>query len=174
MSTDTLIGLEAIGADPLLLDSIISSVESTLTMCETHAKCVGTSAIPTKDPGSITGLIGIHGEVSGFITINLAEKVAMAAVGGLLQERCDELTPQVVDGAGEMANLISGGIKKGLAGTQWGFSHVTVPSVIIGQNYQIAYAGGLKYLSVTFEHDNDEALLLDDRLMNVAISMIRL
>ncbi len=51
---------------------------------------------------------------------------------------------------------------------------MTVPSVIVGRNYQIAYAKGLEFLSVTFEHDNDNAFLLDDRLIKVAISMLRL
>jgi hypothetical protein len=46
--------------------------------------------------------------------------------------------------------------------------------VIIGHNYQIAYASGLQYLCVTFEHSNEEALMLDDRLIKVAISLIRL
>ena len=80
----------------------------------------------------------------------------------------------MVDGVGELTNIISGGIKKGLYGSPWLFSHITVPSVIIGQNYQIAYAKGLQFLSVTFEHQTDDALMLSDRLMQVAISLIRL
>ncbi|MCC6127081.1 MAG: chemotaxis protein CheX [Pirellulales bacterium] len=127
-----------------------------------------------KETGSVTGLIGVHGNVSGFITVNMAEQVALAAVGGLLQEPCPRLSNQVVDGVGELTNIISGGIKKGLYGSPWLFSHITVPSVIIGRNYQIAYAKGLQYLSVAFEHQTDDALLLADRLMQVAISLIRL
>jgi chemotaxis protein CheX len=104
----------------------------------------------------------------------MAESVAMSAVAGLLQERFDRLTPQVIDGVGEITNMIAGGIKKNLGGSPWAFSHVTVPSVIVGRNYQIAYARGLQYLAATFEHINEEVLLLDDRLIQVAISLIRL
>ncbi|NQU22399.1 MAG: chemotaxis protein CheX [Candidatus Nealsonbacteria bacterium] len=160
-------------ADPVLTKAIIDGVNSCLSMCDTEARCVGVSTIPTSDPGMITGMIGVHGTASGFITVNLAEEVAMSAVGGLLQDRFEKLTPQVIDGVGEMTNLISGGIKMGLSGSDWAFSHVTVPSVIIGQQYQIAYASGLRFLSVSFEQKNDEALLLDDRLIKVAISLIR-
>ncbi len=174
MATATMGSLESFNADPTILKAIVGGVDSCLAMCDTEAKWVGTSTIPTRDPGSITGLIGVHGDVSGFITVNLAEAVAMASVGGLLQDHFEKLTPQVIDGAGEMTNIISGGIKSGLSGTKWGFKHVTVPSVIIGQNYQIAYTGGLQYLCATFEHSNDEALMLDDRLIKVAISLIRL
>ncbi len=163
----------AFAADPLMLKSIIDGVADCLTSCSTTAKCVGVSAIPLHEPGSVTGLIGVHGEVSGFVTVNMAERVARAAVGGLLQEKFDTLTPQIVDGVGEMTNLIAGGIKKGLSGSPWGFSYVTVPSVIIGRNYQIAYCRNLMFLSVTFEHQDPEVLLLEDRLLQVAVSLIR-
>ncbi|MBN1908103.1 MAG: chemotaxis protein CheX [Pirellulales bacterium] len=163
-----------IAADPDILRAIVSAVESCLTMCDTTARCVGYSTVPVRDPGNVTGLIGVHGDVSGFVTVNMAEQVARAAVAGLLQEHFDRLTPQVVDGVGEMTNIISGGIKSGLAKTPWAFSHVTVPSVIVGSNYQIAYASGLQFLSVVFEHKNEEALMLDDRMIQVAVSLIRL
>ncbi len=171
VSTDPLASL---GVEATLLNTIIDSVESCLTMCDTTAKCVGTSTVPMADPGTVTGMIGIHGNVSGFITVNMANKVALSAVGGLLQDEFSQLDAQVIDGVGEMTNIISGGIKNGLSGTPWQFSHVTVPSVIVGRNYQIAYAKGLDFLSATFEHDNEDAFLLDDRLIKVAISMLRL
>ena len=120
------------------------------------------------------GMIGVHGDVSGFVTVNMAEKVAMSTVAGLLQEEFNTLTHQVIDGVGEMTNLIAGGVKNGLSGTPWGFSHVTVPSVIVGHNYQIAYAKGLQFISVTFEQQNVETVMLEDRLLQVAISLIRL
>jgi len=174
MSTVTAESLSVLAADDVFLKAIIDAVDGCLTMCDTEVRCVGVSTVPTRDPGNITGLIGVHGNVSGFITVNLAEVVATSAVGGLLQVQFEELTPQVIDGTGEITNIIAGGIKKGLAGTPWAFSHVTVPSVIGGQNYQIAYVRGLQYVCVTFEQDNDEALMLDDRLIKVAVSLIRL
>ncbi len=173
-NTATETALETLSADPIMLNSLISGVDSCLTMCDTKASCVGISTIPTRESGKVTGVIGVHGNVSGFITVNMAEEVALAAVSGLLQEKIESLTPQIVDGVGEMTNLISGGIKMGLSGTEWGFSHVTVPSVIIGQNYSIAYAGGLNFLCAMFEHENKDTILLDDRLIQVAISLIKI
>jgi len=161
-------------ADPVLLKAMVDSVDQALTMCDTSVRCVAVSSVPARDPGTITGMIGVHGQVSGFITVNMAEMVATAAVGGLLQDHFTSINVQVIDGVGEMTNLIAGGIKKCLAGTPWAFSHVTVPSVIVGQNYQIAYSRGLEYLCVTFEHRNDSAVMLTDRMLQVAISLLRL
>jgi CheY-specific phosphatase CheX len=143
-------------------------------MCDSQASCVAIARVPARDPGSVTGLIGVHGSVSGFITVNLAERVAKSIVGGLLQDNFEALTGQVIDGVGELNNIIAGGIKKGVLGTPWAFANVTVPSVIVGRNYQIAYCRGLEYLSATFEQQNDDAVMLDDRLLQVAVSLIRL
>ncbi len=174
MSTVDAPPLEALAGNATLLRAMIGAVDSCFGMCNMEARCVGMSAVPMRDPGRITGLIGVHGQVSGFITVNMSEQVAMKAVGGLLDESFEKVTPQVVDGAGEMTNIIVGGVKNGLLGTRWAFSHVTVPSVIIGQNYQIAYSAGLEYVAAAFEHQDRETLMLDDRLLQVAISLIRL
>lgn len=175
MSVDTLEAPAAITfAEPRLVKAISDSVHKALDMCGTSARCVGVSAVPTREAGLITGMIGVHGKVSGFITINMSERMAVRAVNGLLQDSFTHLTNQVVDGAGEIANIVVGGIKSAVAGTNWSFSHMTVPSVIIGKGYQIAYARGLEFLNVTYEHDDVEAVMLDDRLLQVSISLLKL
>jgi chemotaxis protein CheX len=161
-------------ADPHLLQTLQESVASALTMCDTQARCVGISTVPSHEPGIVTGLIGVHGKVSGFVTVNMAERVALKAVGGLLQDNYDKLTAQVVDGVGEITNLIVGGIKGGLSTTPWSFSHITVPSVIVGKGYKIAYVRGLEFLCAVFEHNDPDALMLNDRLLQVSVSLLRL
>lgn len=160
--------------NPVLLEAVTTSVNSALQMCEVSARCVGVSSVPAQDVGKITGMIGVHGKVSGFVTVNMSERFAIAAVEGLLQESFAELTSQVVDGMGEITNIIVGGIKGALSKTIWGFSQITVPSVIVGRGYSIAYARGLDFLNVTFEHNDPEAVLMEDRLVHVTISLLTL
>ncbi|ADB18257.1 hypothetical protein Psta_3596 [Pirellula staleyi DSM 6068] len=173
MSTATAVSPTSF-ADAHLSRAVISSVENALSMCGASARCVGLSIVPGRDSGKVTGLIGVHGRVSGFITVAMAERVAIHTVEGLLQDRYGALTPQVVDGAGEITNIIVGGIKSSLAGTPWAFSQITVPSVIIGGGYQIAYAKGLEFLCATFEHADEHAIMLEDRILQVSISLLRL
>jgi len=40
--------------------------------------------------------------------------------------------PQVVDGAGELTNIIVGGINSQLTATHWAFNFLTTPTIIIG------------------------------------------
>jgi chemotaxis protein CheX len=164
----------ALNYEPLLLNAIDQAVTSAMGMCGVHAECVGVSTVPPSETGVITGLLGVHGKVTGFVTVNMAERFATKAVEGLLQDQFDRITAQVVDGLGEITNVIGGGIKGQLASTPWGFTHITVPSVIVGKGYAIAYAKGLEFLSVQYVHDDPEAIRLEDRQMQVSISLLRL
>jgi chemotaxis protein CheX len=158
----------------VLMSAAIAAIQAAFTMCDVTARCVGASAVPVREGGKITGMIGVHGKVSGFITLNMSERVAIRAVNGLLQENFTELNSQVVDATGEITNMVVGGIKSSLANTKWAFLQITVPSVIVGQGYSIAYARGLEFLNVIFENEDKEALLLDDRLIQVSISLLTL
>lgn len=161
-------------ADPHLSKALTGSVASALSMCGVKARCVGLAVVPNRESGLLTGIIGVHGKVSGFMTVNMAERVAITAVGGLLGEKYIELSSQVVDGAGEITNIIVGGAKSALAGSPWAFSQITVPSVIIGKGYQIAFARGLEFLCATFEVDDPSVIMLEDRLLQVSISLLKL
>lgn len=153
---------------------VLDAVNNCLTMCGVTAKCVGVSSVPLHDGGLVTGVIGVHGKVSGFVTVSLGERFALRAVEGLLQDRYETLTSQVVDGVGEITNIIVGGIKSGLSNGPWGFSQITVPSVIVGRGYRFAFGRGISFLGMLFEHQDTEALHLDDRLLQVTMSVLKL
>ncbi len=157
-----------------LFPVIHRAVSEALGMCGMPFRCVSVSCVPSREGGTVTGLLGVHGKVSGFITLNLSTRFAVKAIGGLLGDSFETLTSQVVDGVGELTNIVAGGIKSGLSSGPWAFTNITVPSVIIGSGYHIAYAPGLKFINVTFEHSDQEALLLDDRLLQVSMSLLKL
>jgi len=154
--------------------AICDAVGKCLVMCNCRARCVGVTTVPSFESGSVTGVIGVHGKVSGFVNVNMAERFAIKAVGGLLGEEYEKLTSEVVDGAGEITNIIVGGVKSALANSPWSFPHITVPSVIVGSGYRMTYARGLEFLSVVFEHDDPEAIMFEDRMMQVSVSLLRL
>jgi chemotaxis protein CheX len=168
---------EAVNVMPVnnvLLSAVIAAVQSALTMCGITARCVGAASVPVRDAGKVTGMIGVHGKSSGFVTVNMTERVAIRAANSLLQEDFAELNSQIVDATGEITNMVVGGIKSALATTPWSFSQITVPSVIVGQGYSIAYARGLEFINVTFEHEDREAVMLEDRLLQVSLSLLTL
>ena len=161
-------------SDPAVSSAIGESVFAALGMCGVEAKCAGITSIPISDVGDITGIIGCHGDTSGFITINMSGFIARQLVGGFLGDQFEEMCPQVVDGIGELANLVAGGIKKGMVSTEWGFGNVTIPSVIVGSHYQIAHAAGLNHISVMFDLPSAESLSANDRVLKVSLALIKL
>ena len=132
--------LRSIG-DPLLLNAMSDAIHHCLAIGDVSVRCAAMSCIPTRDPGEIAGLIGVHGEVTGYVTVDMATPVAIELIGSLLIEKFEALDHQVIDGVGELTNMIAVGIEKGLTGTDSAFSDVTVPSVVVGQSYDIALAG---------------------------------
>ncbi|MGD9128244.1 MAG: chemotaxis protein CheX [Planctomycetia bacterium] len=156
-----------------IIDAIIKGVDSCMGMCGLKYECVGFSSVPTPHNSMITGMIGVSGDVSGFMTVDMPESCAVQAVSSLLQEDVEKLSPQVYDGVGEIANIISGGLKSGLQKTQWAFSGVTVPSIIVGKSYNIAFATGLKYASCQFSLSDTDIFLLEERTFQVGVSLIK-
>lgn len=164
----------AIDINQTLLDAVVSAVDRGIEMTGLTSRCVGVSRAPGKQSGEVTGMIGVHGSVSGFVTVNMSQRLALQAVEGLLHEKFETLTPQVVDGAGEVTNMLVGGVKANLAATEWAFKNMTVPSVIIGEGYQVAFARGLEVIDVAFEIENGHAILASDRLLHVSLSLLKL
>lgn len=173
MATATLEAIPIFAKNQEIIQAIIHSVDSCMGMCDLKHECVGFSSVPTPQNSLITGMIGVSGEVSGFVTVDMPESFAIRAVSSLIQEKVESLGAQVLDGVGEMTNIISGGLKRGLAGTKWSFSGMTVPSVIVGKNYNIAFATGLKYAACQFTLLDTDIFLTEDRTFQVGVSLIR-
>ncbi len=161
-------------AESELVAAIQHAVRDALEMCRLPIRCVSVACVPSREGGNVTGLLGVHGKTSGFVTVNLSERFARKAVEGLVGDRFERMSSQVVDGVGELTNIIAGGIKGRLSGSPWAFTNITVPSVILGSGYHIAYAPSLKFACVTFEHQDHEAIMLDDRLLHVSMSLLKL
>jgi len=161
-------------ADEILAEAVVESVEGALTMCGHSARCVGVSSVPLHEGCAITGVIGVHGKVSGFLMLTMAERTALHLAQGLLGESCDQICAEVVDAVGEVTNIVSVVVKGSLSKTSWAFTNITVPSIIVGQNYHVAYAGGLSYVSAAFERTDNQSIMLEDRLLHASLSLLRL
>jgi chemotaxis protein CheX len=157
-----------------IVNAIIQSVESCFQMCDTKVHTVGITKIPTQLPNAgVTGMIGMSGKCTGFMTLNLPERVALLAVSGLLQDEFTKLNLQVIDGVGELTNIIAGGLKTKMYNTPWMVANITIPSVILGTNYQISYTKGIEYCSVSFEVEDTETLSVQDRVFMVNTSLLK-
>jgi len=167
-------GLKSFTINTTIMNAIILSVESSFSMCELPVRVVGLSKVPvTLSNANVTGMIGMNGKCTGFMTITLPEHIATTAVSGLLQDEFTKINNQVIDGVGELTNIICGGLKTRLSNTPWALENITIPSVILGNNYQITYAKGIEFGSVMFEIDDPETLTIHDRLFLLTTSLMQ-
>ena len=168
-------GMKGFTLNTTVVNAIMQSVEHCFSMCNLKIQVMGLSKTPISLPqASITGIIGMNGKCTGFLTLSLPERVANLAVSGMLQDEFTKVNNQVLDGIGEMTNIICGGIKTRLYNTAWMIDSITIPSVIIGENYNIAHAKGIEFSSVMFEVDDPDSMMTQDRIFMVTTSLMQL
>ena len=166
--------IKGLSLNSLIANSLIASVESCLQMCDLKVRVAGITKIPIQLPSApITGLIGLSGKCTGFISLTMPERVATLAVSGLSMEEHKTINAQVVDGVGEITNIIAGGLKTKLFNTPWMVSNITTPSVILGESYNISYSKGIEYCGITFEVDDPDTLIIHDRVFMVNASLLQ-
>ena len=166
--------VKGLSLNSLIVNSLITSVEGCLQMCDLKVRVVGVTKIPIQLPDApVTGLIGLSGKCTGFISITMPERVATHAVSGLSMEEYKTINAQVIDGVGEMINIIAGGLKTKLYNTPWMVNNITIPSVILGDHYNISYSKGIEYCGVTFEVDDPDTLSIHHRVFTVDTSLMQ-
>jgi len=172
--SDVIAEVKGLSLNSLIVNSLITSVENCLQMCDLKVRVAGVTKIPVQLPSApVTGLIGLSGKCTGFISVSMPERVATLAVSGLLMEEHKTINAQVVDGVGEITNVIAGGLKTRLYNTPWTVNNITIPSVILGENYNISYSKGIEYCGVTFEVDDPDTLTIHGRVFMVNTSLIQ-
>ncbi len=174
MSQDIVNEIQGLSVNTTVTNAIIQSVDSCLKMCDLKVRVVGITKIPVQLPNApVTGMIGLSGKCTGFLSITMPERAATLAVSGLSMEEYTTVNAQVVDGVGEMTNIIAGGLKTKLFSTVWNISNITIPSVILGSNYHISYSKGIEYCGITFEVDDPDTMIIQDRVFMVNTSLIQ-
>lgn len=102
----------------------------------------------------ISGIIDFIDGVQGSLTISFPEKTALELVGRLCKKPCLEVNATVIDGIGEIANLICGNSKAELSKKNHGNPiQFSIPHVIIGRNYLISHPRGVQSMAAHFESD---------------------
>jgi chemotaxis protein CheX len=138
----------------LNVDYINPFIEATIntfqTMCSVDAK---RDKIFLKGEGSevygVTGIIGLGGEASGSVVLNFPAEVAMSAVGSFVGEAYDNISAEVVDGVGELTNIIAGDAKNRLGQKGYSFD-IGLPKIVVGRNYVTAQSRSLPCIVISF------------------------
>lgn len=100
--------------------------------------------------GDITGIIGFaEKNVTGSVALSFPKGAALKMFSALTGEVVSEITRDVEDSIGELANIVAGGAKTVLASEGLSF-HISIPSVIVGPNHSITHKGRTPVIVVPF------------------------
>lgn len=100
----------------------------------------------------IASCIGFGGDIRGLIGVHCPLDVATGITGAMLGMEFDEITDDVKDAIGEIANMIAGGVKTGLAGSNKDIQ-LAVPSTACGKSLRIGGPARGSSLVVPFTVD---------------------
>ena len=116
---------------------IEATVETYETMCGVVPKRNGELSLQTGifDTHDLIGMIGLSGNVCGAVLMTSTVDTAKQVVGAFLGEEIKEADGDLLDGFGEILNIIAGAAAAKLNGLN---IKLAIPTVILGTNQKLA------------------------------------
>ena len=125
---------------------ITSTINTFKTMLNLDVKpgsiTVKKEPFPTYD---ISGIIGLSGDAQGSIAISFPKVMALKIVSTMVGSEIKVVGPELADGIGELANIITGSAKQHL--TQYKLS-ISLPNVVIGKDHVLVSQRGVPTLII--------------------------
>ena len=99
---------------------------------------------------TITGVIGLAGTHKGVLAVHVPHPVAFAITGSFLGIELDEVTEDVEDAIGEIANMLGGNVKSILSGKGRDID-LSLPSTVSGKEYGFHTIKGADKTVIAFD-----------------------
>ncbi len=106
-----------------------------------------------KDPnklGDVSAIIGLAGETSGAVVLSFSHDTAIAIISKFAHKKYIAMESEVVDGVGELVNIIAGNAKKDLEDFR---IMISLPGVITGSDYKIHWPEGIPVVCIPFRSE---------------------
>jgi chemotaxis protein CheX len=95
----------------------------------------------------VSGIIGLAGETRGAVVVSFSRETAIEVVSKMEGKKHTVMGAEVIDGVGEMVNIIAGNAKKDLLDFR---IEISLPGVVTGKAYQIHWPEGIPVVSIPF------------------------
>ncbi len=155
-----------------VLEALVKATKIGLQMTGVNPEAVGCSKFPSSKHG-ISVLVGLMGDWTGTLTMNMSEEVAFLLTEGLLGEKPDGFTEEILDAVGEVGNMISRSFKDALEPTEISLNGISCPAIVMGPSYEFYYASGFLTVSVEFEVDEISVTKMASRYFTVSVSLMK-
>ncbi len=114
------------------------AVQTLNTMAMLELECVSATPVDCfEDTLDFTATLGLCGDNEGLLVVSVGKSLLTSVVAAMLGEDESEVAGDLVDGAGELANMIGGAAKGVLGAADYHFD-VSIPAVIAGDKNVVA------------------------------------
>jgi chemotaxis protein CheX len=123
---------------------------------ESQSKKIYLKKADEKLQGDVSGIIGVVSDTfNGSVIISFPEKTFLNVMGKMLGEEFHELSQDIIDGAGEITNMIFGQAKIVLNEKGYGIK-TAIPSVIAGKDHSLSALNKGPSIVVPFDSNAGE------------------
>lgn len=165
-------GLSYIDLNSMLVEKIVQGTQQGLMMTGVQPTAIGASKL-LRASRNVSVLVGLLGDYTGTMTLNLSDHSAAMLAGALLGEEGTEFTEETLDAIGEIGNMVAGGIKDLLQDTEMAFASIACPAVVMGTSYDLYYSTGFTTVCVEFEIPDVSVVQIEDKIFSVSISLMK-
>lgn len=132
------------------INPFIESVSEVFTNMLDSTVEIGTPLINADESGTpdIIGMIGLSGTAQGIAALRLPVRTALAIIGRMVGTEFRSVDSSIIDGVGELVNIIAGAAKAKYPGHAICLS---LPSVVRGSIYKSSSLGNTLWLTVPFK-----------------------
>lgn len=138
-----------------LINPFIDAVNNLFTTMLSASVKKGNIGVSTdhSHPYEVTALIGLSGDVRGTVSLSFPTDTALKMVNKMLMIDSDVVDDTVIDGVGELVNIVAGSAKSKLIKSDGRPLDLSLPNVVKGEDYTIKYPSEAKWIEVPFESD---------------------
>lgn len=118
--------------------------------------------------GDVSVLMSVFGALNGTVVLSFPRKVGIRFVAAMMMdEDIDDFNDDVIDGIGEIGNLVVGSAKSSLAQTTGKEISLSIPSVLTGKGHELQHMKGVPCVGCVFNSAHGkfalEVAILDDK-----------
>jgi chemotaxis protein CheX len=127
-------------------------IKASINLFEKHLGLKVTYDKPFLNPDrdklmDVSSIIGLAGDAKGAIVLSFSRQTAIAIISIFSGTKYKALTKEVIDGVGELTNIVAGNAKKDL--DEYKIS-ISLPGVITGKGYQIHWPRDIPVITIPY------------------------
>jgi chemotaxis protein CheX len=134
------------------INPVMTAVKTVFeTMLSCTPKRTGLTLKETMEPHyELSAVIGISGKTAGTIVVSLSLGTAVQVLNRMVGIEATEITTEVCDSVGELANMIAGSAKSNMEKLELSIS---VPNVVSGKDHEIHFPSNVKPICIIYESE---------------------